>query len=98
MAKVTIRYPEMTPEEARQKLHELRDRWDPEESLASLLADMNQYEAQYGMTTLEFYAGFVAGKMGDSRDFVKWAGYYEGYGHLVDGHFSQEPAMDTAAR
>jgi hypothetical protein len=87
MSKVTVRYPEMSSDEIRQKIRELADRWDPQESLDSLVATMNEYEAEYGMSTLEFYARFVSGKMGDSAEFMDWAGVFESYNHVLDNYF-----------
>jgi hypothetical protein len=74
MAKVTIRYPEHSAEDRKRLLHELKERFDINESIESLITEMNAFESKYGMSTVEFYARFVAGKMGDSRDFIKWAG------------------------
>ncbi len=83
MAKVKIKYPEHTPEDRRRMLAELKDRFDINESLESLVEEMNGFEAEYGMSTVEFYARFAAGKMGDSRDFMRWAGAFDDYHHLL---------------
>jgi hypothetical protein len=56
-----------------------RERFDINESIESLVAEMNAFESEYGMSTVEFYARFVVGKMGDSRDFIKWAGAFRLY-------------------
>jgi hypothetical protein len=39
----------------------------------AVIAELNAFEQQYGLTTIEFFARFKAGLMGDSRDFIKWA-------------------------
>jgi hypothetical protein len=38
----------------------------------------------------EFYARFMAGKMGDSRDFIKWAGEFMIYQRLVQRYFRRQ--------
>lgn len=87
MAKVTIRYPEHSAEDRKRLLHELKERFDINESIESLITEMNAFESKYGMSTVEFYARFVAGKMGDSRDFIKWAGAFQIYQRLLQAHF-----------
>jgi len=91
MAKVTIRYPEHSPEDRKRLLRELKERFDINESIESLIAEMNAFESKYGMSTVEFYARFVAGKMGDSRDFIKWAGAFRLYQHVLRTHFEHLP-------
>ncbi len=44
---------------------------------------MNDFEAEYDMSTVEFYASFTAGKMGNSRDFMRWAGAFNDYQALL---------------
>ena len=92
MAKVTIKYPEHSPEERKRLLNELREQSAAGDGLESLIKKMNRFEAKYGMSTLEFYARFVAGKMGDSRDFIVWAGLFRAYQHLLETDFSQAEA------
>jgi hypothetical protein len=87
MAKVTIRYPENSPEDRKRLLRELKERFDINESIESLIAEMNAFESKYGMSTVEFYARFVACKMGDSRDFIKWAGAFQIYQRLLQERF-----------
>lgn len=86
MAKVTVRMrgKELAKQE---KIQDLGKRLDINESIESLLATMRGFEEQYGMSTLEFYARFAAGKMGDSRDFIKWAGAFDLYNRLLQMHF-----------
>jgi len=87
MAKVTIRIPEHSPAERKRLLRELKEKFDINESIESLVTEMNAFESQYGMSTIEFYARFVAGKMGDSRDFIKWGGAFQIYQRLLETHF-----------
>jgi len=42
-----------------------------------LLLELNKFEQQYGMSSASFYAKFDSGEMGDSPDFIEWAGLYE---------------------
>jgi hypothetical protein len=91
MAKVKIKYPEHSPEERERLLRELKEKFDINESIESLIAEMRAFESEYGMSTVEFYARFVAGKMGDSRDFIKWAGTFRLYQHVLRTHFQHLP-------
>lgn len=95
MAKVTIRFNETTPQQRQQMIRDLGDRLDVSESLESLIATMHGFEAQYGLSTLEFYARFAAGAMGDSRDFIKWAGAFDLYQRLLQTHFQRRTEAAT---
>jgi hypothetical protein len=48
---------------------------------AAPIGEMEQqlrtYEAQYQMSSDEFYRRFQAGELGDSADFFEWNTYYE---------------------
>jgi hypothetical protein len=83
MAKVTIKFLETTKEQRRELLRQLQRDTNPAESLKMVLDDMREMEDRYGMGTLEFYARFIKGEMGDSADFISWAGDYEDYQELV---------------
>ena len=50
------------------------------------------YEEKFGMSTVEFYARYVAGKMGDSRDVMRWAGAFDDYQALLREHFHHAAA------
>lgn len=63
---------------------------DVNTSLRILLDELHTFEESYGMSTLEFYAQFKAGQMGDSRDFFKWAGAFELYQHLLQIYFQPQ--------
>ena len=39
--------------------------------------ELEAFEGQYNMSSVEFYRRFRQGEMGDARDFVVWAGLYE---------------------
>lgn len=87
MAKVTVRWSETTPQQRKKMIRDLAKRWSQDETLESLIATMHEFEEKYGMSTVEFYARFVSGKMGDSRDFILWAGAFHDYQHLLQTHF-----------
>ena len=70
MAKVTIRFHETTPQQRRKMIRDLAKRVDINESLEELISTLRQFEDKYGMSTVEFYARFMAGRMGDARDFI----------------------------
>ena len=63
---------------------------DVNTSLQILLDELHDFEGTYGMSTLEFYAQFKAGKMGDSRDFINWAGAFDLYQHLLQTYFQPQ--------
>ncbi len=90
MAKVTIRFHETTLQQRRKMIRDLAKRVDINESLEDLIATLRKFEDKYGMSTVEFYARFVAGKMGDSRDFIKWAGEFESYNYLLRTYFPRQ--------
>src|SRR5467141_2652584 len=90
MAKVTIRFHETTPQQRRQMLRDLAKRVDINESLEELITTLRQFEDKYGMITVEFYARFMAGKMGDARDFIEWAGDFMIYQRLIQKHFLRQ--------
>lgn len=92
MAKVTIRFAETTPAQRRQMIRDLDQQLDLNQSLESLIAAMHAYGVQYGMSTIEFYARYVAGKMGDSRDVMRWAGAFDDYHALLREHFQHAAA------
>lgn len=89
MSKVNIRWMETTPQQRKKMIRDLGEKLDVNESLESLIATMHGFEQQYGMSTVEFYARFVAGRMGDSRDFIKWCGAFQMYHQLLQTHYGQ---------
>jgi hypothetical protein len=90
MAKVTIKFHETTPQQRRKMLRDLAKRVDINESLEELIATLRKFEDKYGMSTVEFYARFAAGKMGDSADFIEWAGDFARYQRLVQTFFKRQ--------
>jgi hypothetical protein len=89
MAKVKIHYKRGGPSALPKLREEMGKPVDVQESLASVIAQLNAYEQQYGLTTVEFFARFHAGQMGDSRDFMKWAGAFDDYQYLLRQYFSR---------
>lgn len=83
MAKVTSKFHETTPQQRRKMIRDLAKRVDIDESLEELIAALRKFEDKYGMSTVEFYARFAVGKMGDSADFVDWAGDFMSSQRLV---------------
>ncbi len=90
MAKVTIRFHETTPQQRRKMIRDLAKRMNVNESLEELITTLRQFEDKYGMSTVEFYARFMAGKMGDSADFIEWAGEFGRYQRLVQTFFKRQ--------
>jgi hypothetical protein len=94
MAKIKIRYKKGGPSQLPALRAALKEPIDPKESLEEVIAELKAFEQQYGLTTIEFFARFKAGLMGDSRDFIKWAGVFNDYWYLINKYFS---AKDEAA-
>lgn len=90
MAKISIRFHETTPQQRRKMIRDLAKRIDINKSLEELIAALRKFEDKYGMSTVEFYARFMAGKMGDSADFVDWAGDFMIYQRFVQKYFRRQ--------
>ncbi len=45
--------------------------------IALMQIDIKQFEEKYNMSSEKFYKEFENGKLGDSKDFILWAGIYE---------------------
>lgn len=52
--------------------------------LASLRADLENFETIYAMTSEDFFARFQAGEMGDDADAIEWNSLYKMYLRLVE--------------
>jgi hypothetical protein len=88
MAKVKINYKKGGPSQLPALRAAMKAPVNPQESLDSVIAELNAFERHYGLTTIEFYARFNRGLMGDSRDFINWAGAFEDYQYLMNKYFS----------
>jgi len=96
MAKVTIKFHETTKAQRRKILRDACRNIDVNQSLESLVDEMRKLEERYGMSTIEFYARFSEGKMGDHRDFIRWAGAFQVYQDLLRARFSLEEKKRAA--
>ena len=83
MAKVTIKYSETTREQRREIFRQMRRDDSRAEGLKQVLEEMHKLEDRYGMSTLEFFAQFTEGQMGDCSDFIRWAGAFRTYQKLL---------------
>jgi hypothetical protein len=88
MARVKIHYSGKT-QQKKAVFQELGKKLDIKKSIDSLIKSLQGFEARYGMSTVEFYARYAAGEVGDNRDFVKWAGSFEIYQQVLKKHFLQ---------
>lgn len=68
-----------TPEQFGLLLKENDDSYNPLEALLSLNRDLCRLEQQYQLDSAEFYRRYQAGSMGDSLEFIGWAGRYRLY-------------------
>jgi hypothetical protein len=49
-----------------------------------LIRALVAYEQRYQMSSADFYVRYQKGEMGDSVDFVEWAGDYQHYLEIKD--------------
>jgi hypothetical protein len=56
----------------------------PVEALAALIRSLVAYEQRYQMSSADFYARYQRGELGDSTDFVEWAGDYQHYQEIKE--------------
>jgi hypothetical protein len=56
----------------------------PVEALAALIRSLVAYEQRYQMSSADFYARYQRGEIGDSIDFVEWAGDYPHYQEIKE--------------
>ena len=49
------------------------------DALVALVRELIAYEQRYQMGSAEFFAQYQQGALGDSADFVEWAGDYQHY-------------------
>ena len=49
-----------------------------------LLRSLMQHEQQHNMASADFYARYERGELGDSAEFVEWAGDYQHYLQLKE--------------
>jgi hypothetical protein len=56
----------------------------PVEAIAALVRSLVSYEQRYQMSSADFYGRYQKGEMGDSADFVEWAGDYQHYLQLKE--------------
>ena len=95
MQKVTFRYSktsEPPPAKVRKVLQEAVQQVSVPESVQTLVQQLKRWEARFGMSTVEFYAKYLAGAMGDSKAVMEWAGAYEEYMYLVQ-HYGHKVAQ-----
>ena len=75
---------------------EVMKRQDIIRDIHGLEAELAVLEEQYGLLSAEFYHCYRAGELEQTRDFIRWAGYYEAkqereasYRQLVYEHLRQ---------
>ncbi len=88
MPKIKITYKKGEPSQLPALREALKAPVNPQESLEEVIAELNAFERRYGLTTIEFYARFNRGLMGDSQDFIRWAGTFEDYQYLMNKYFN----------
>ncbi len=81
---------EISAEEALRRIRDMTKGLDMAASLRGILLDLQRFEQSYGMSTLEFYARFRSGQMGDAEDFMVWASLYEAHVELTQPHLVAE--------
>ncbi|HIE26353.1 TPA: hypothetical protein EYP66_03615 [Candidatus Poribacteria bacterium] len=91
MPKVTIRSKDVTTKGARKIFREAAKQATPEVVLGELLKELKQFEQKFSMSTVEFYRQYCMGEMGDSRDVMRWAAFYESYMNVVKTLMPKSP-------
>ena len=71
-----------SPELFAQQLREVSAQYNPVDKLLSLERDMALFEQTHGLSSNEFFRRYQAGTMGDSIEYVRWAGRYKLYQNL----------------
>lgn len=56
----------------------------PLDALAALLRSLMQHEQRHNMASADFSARYERGELGDSAEFVEWAGDYQHYLQLKE--------------
>lgn len=56
----------------------------PVDALAALVRSLVDYEHRFEMSSVDFYARYQKGGLGDTADFVEWAGDYQHYLRLKE--------------
>lgn len=56
----------------------------PVDALAALVRSLVVYEQRHKMTSADFSARYERGELGDSAEFVEWAGDYQHYLQLKE--------------
>ncbi len=51
----------------------------PIEAYDAIVRSLAAYEVKYHMSSVDFFSQYKEGKLGDSKDFVEWAGDYRHY-------------------
>jgi hypothetical protein len=57
-------------------------------------AELATLEEQYGLLSADFYHFYRAGELEQTRDFIRWAGYYEAKQEREAARF-QSPNLDV---
>ncbi|MCX6030317.1 MAG: hypothetical protein NT169_13610 [Chloroflexi bacterium] len=73
-----------TREEFVRLLESARQNADPLDDLLSLSRQLLTLEQRHDMTSDDFYVRYKRGELGDSMDFIRWAGRYRLYRELKD--------------
>jgi hypothetical protein len=55
-----------------------------EAQLADLSEDLTRFEQRYAMTSVDFFARYQAGQMGDDADVFEWNALYKMHSRLAD--------------
>jgi hypothetical protein len=63
------------------------------EDLCQLLQEK---EKQFGMSSVEFFNRYNAGRLGDAREYIEWAGLYRIYLKMCLAQLPAEPIQQVA--
>jgi len=54
------------------------------DALTALVRSLVAYERRHNLTSADFYARYERGELGDSAEFIEWAGDYQHYLQLKE--------------
>ena len=92
MSKVKIRHSNAPEIEVKRILREQMAQVTPKASLEEIVRKLEAFENRFGMSTVQFYSQFLAGKMGDSAEVMAWASAYETYTYLIETYSAAKAA------
>jgi hypothetical protein len=58
---------------------------------------LQEKEKQFGISSVEFFNRYTAGRLGDAREYIEWAGLYRIYLKMCLARWPSETVSQVAA-